>query len=417
MTPPLLVEAIAPARLLQGVRPFHLLAFLACWLGGVFDGLDSTLMSMAMPQALGELLGKAGTADIAQVGSWISSAFLVGWMLGGFGFGYLGDRIGRVKAMALSVLLYAAFTGLAGFSPTWQVLLVCRFLTGIGVGGELVVITTYLSEVWPEKSRAIAVGSLISSYSTGVFLAGALHYRIHDWRTLFMVGALPAVLAVALRLGLREPERWQAIREEPGRLLAKVLAPEHRRGLIVGAVAYTSLLVGYWGTLAWVPSWVQALPGSPADARSLVTVWNGLGSITGCLLAGAIAQAFGRRKGLMLGFGAAFAAACWLFASHLAFSPRVYAGTALLGLSLGLTQAGLSVYLPELFPTAVRGSAAGFCLNIGRLLTAIAVLGVGPLVAMFGGFGPMALVFAFVFWIGIAAAWLGSETRGRALPA
>ncbi|MNL67995.1 hypothetical protein D3C87_1926490 [compost metagenome] len=89
----------------------------------------------------------------------------------------------------------------------------------------------------------------------------------------------------------------------------------------------------------------------------------------------------------------------------------------MLGLCLGLTQAGLSVYLPELFPTAIRGSAAGFCLNVGRLVTAIAVLGVGPLVALFGGFGPMALVFAGIFWVGIAAAWLGTETKGEALPA
>ncbi|MBO9542025.1 MFS transporter [bacterium] len=415
MTAPQLAHP--PARLFQGVRPFHLFAFLACWLGGVFDGLDSTVMAMAMPQALGELLGGAGPAVVGLVGGWISSAFLLGWMLGGLGFGYLGDRIGRVKAMVISVGLYSVFTGLAGFSPNWQVLLVCRFLTGIGVGGELVAITTYLSEVWPERSRAIAVGALITSYSTGVFLAGALHYRIHDWRLLFMVGALPALLAVLLRWGLREPERWQAQRGAPGRLLKHLLAPEHRKGLLVGAVAYTSLLVGYWGTLAWVPTWAQALPGSPAEVRSLVTLWNGVGSIVGCLLAGVLAQALGRRKGLMLGFAGAFGAAFWLFAGHGAFSPRVYAATAMLGLCLGLTQAGLSVYLPELFPTAIRGSAAGFCLNVGRLVTAIAVLGVGPLVALFGGFGPMALVFAGIFWVGLVAAWLGTETKGEALPA
>lgn len=388
---------------------------MACWAGGLFDGMDATLMAMTMPQALGELLGGADSAVTSQIAGWISSAFLMGWMLGGLGMGYLGDRIGRVKVMALSVALYALSTGLAGFAPNWQLLLLCRFLTGLGVGGELVAITTYLSEIWPERSRAVVVGALISCYSTGVFLAGALHFWVHDWRMLFWVGALPALLVVVLRLGLREPERWQAARTE-----TRDARPDWRRewrGLLVGGAAYTSLLIGYWGTLAWVPSWVHALPGAPLEAPSLVTVWNGMGSIVGCLLAGVLAQALGRRKAIVLGFVGAFGAAFWLFGGHAAFGREVYVATAMLGLCLGLTQAGLSVYLPELFPTVMRGSSVGLCLNLGRLVTAIAVLLVGPLVGVFGGYGPMALAFAAVFWVGVTAVCLGVETRGRTLPA
>lgn len=406
-------------RFLSGVTPYHLLVFLGCWLGGIFDGMDSTLMSVVLPSAIGELAGSTSKAVVGQLGSIISGVFLLGWMVGGVLFGLVGDKLGRVRSMIVSILLYALFTGLAGFAQSWEMLALCRFLTGLGIGGELVSISTYLSEVWPERSRAVAVGILITSYQAGVFLAGSIHLFFHDWRSVFFIGALPALLVIFLRLALKESDRWQedkARRPETSEV-GTLLGPEHRRNLLVGSLAFGGLLIGYWASLAWIPTWIQSLLATTGgNERSIATMYQGLGAIVGCVAAGFMCDALGRRRTLLTSFLGSFGASALMFLTNATFSPVIYWENALLGFFIGLAQAAMYIYLPELFPTRVRATGTGFCLNAGRLATAIAVFFVGVLVMALGGYAQAALAFSAAYLVAFVAAVLGTETRGRALP-
>jgi MFS family permease len=344
-------------------------------------------------------------------------------MLGGVVFGFIGDKFGRVKSMIFSILLYAIFTGLAGLAQSWEQLAVCRFLTGLGIGGELVSIATFLSEVWPERSRAIAIGVLITSYQAGVFLAGAINLFFSNWRTVFFIGAIPALLVIVLRLTLKESEKWMQDQkmhshtEEQKTPLKEILNRENAKNLIIGSLAFGGLLVGYWASLSWIPTWVQSLLTTPGNQeRSIVTIYQGLAAIIGCSTAGFLFDSIGRKKTLLISFVGCFASSALLFLSNKTFSQTIYFETALLGYFIGLAQAAMYIYLPELFKTRVRASGVGLCLNSGRFLTIIAVLFIGPLVGFLGGYGQAAFAFSFSYVFGILASLICTETKGQSLP-
>jgi MFS family permease len=425
--------------ILAGISRYHSLAFIGCWLGGIFDGMDSTLMTVAGPKAIAELLGTSDKLLIGQTASYVGSVFLLGWMLGGVLFGIIGDKLGRVRSMLLSILLYAAFTGLAGFAHNWQELAACRFLTGLGIGGELVSIATLLTEIWPARSRTLAIGALITSYQAGVFLAGGISTFFHNWRETFWIGALPALLVFFLRSGLKESEAWVEAREaqvkkehssdnkEQG-----LFAPQNRQALLVGGLAFGGLLVGYWASLSWIPFWINEIlqGGGVGNERGIATMYQGISAVLGCILAGVGAEYLGRRKTIALSALGCFIASLILFLGCRTFTPIIYMGTAILGFFIGANQAVLYIYLPELFPTLVRASGTGFCLNLGRLVTALVVFFVGDIIRFLStfhwgegwlGHGPLstyalgALLFSFSYLIPVLAAALGKETRGQAL--
>lgn len=423
---------------LAGVNRYHLLVFGACWLGGIFDGMDSTLMSVVMPLALGDLLGNADKAAMASIASYITSIFLLGWMCGGIIFGILGDRLGRVRSMIFSILLYAAFTGLAGLAQNWEQLAVCRFLTGLGIGGELVSISTFLAEVWPTRSRAIAVGVLITSYQAGVFIAGSINTLFHDWRIAFWIGTLPALLVIWMRMAMKESERWVEANqkrldsEQPVSHFRNLFNSSNRKGLWVGGVAFGGLLIGYWASLAWIPLWIQDLlnGAGTGNERGIATMCQGVAAMLGCALAGFFADRFGRRATILWSSLACLAASALLFLSNTSFSPAIYGESALLGFFIGLVQSVMYIYLPELFPTLIRASATGFCLNVGRFVTAIAVFFVGDLLnliiknnlalgvfhnASLSAYGVAAFLFSLAYLASVGAAVFGSETRGNDL--
>jgi MFS family permease len=398
-------------------KKYLLIAFICCWLGGIFDGMDSSLMSVALPAAIRDLIDNADKWQISQIGSYVTAIFLIGWTIGGVLFGFIGDKLGRVKSMIFSILLYACFTGLAGFAQTWWQLAICRFLTGLGIGGELVSIATFLTEVWPEKSRAIAVGTLITSYQAGVFLAGSINYFFTNWRYVFFIGALPALLVIILRLTLKESDKWEHIPKEDISQLKELFKPEYKQNLVVGSLAFTGLLIGYWASLSWIPAWIDSLLNlqNTSSQRGLITMCQGIGAILGCTLAGFACDWFGRKITLILGFAGCFLASVLLFLTNKTFTNIIYSQTFLLGFFIGLAQAAMYIYLPELFATKVRATGTGFCLNIGRLLTVIAVFFVGTLVKFFGSYSQAALAFASSYLIGIMAAFWGNETKGKAL--
>ncbi|MGE0199698.1 MAG: MFS transporter [Candidatus Melainabacteria bacterium] len=434
---------------LAGIERYHLLVFLGCWLGGIFDGMDSSLYMVVQADAIAEVAHTVDRAVISQMGSWIMATFLFGWVAGGICFGVIGDRFGRVTAMIFSILLYALFTGAAGFAHTPEQLAFCRFLTGFGIGGELVTIATMLSETWPEASRAMAVGMLITSYQVGVFLAGLIPAVVYDqvvhwplfsgftpWRIVFFFGVLPAVLAIFLRLNLKEPEKWElahaarkateaqsdqglAAQFQAGwRQLQAIFAPGHRRDVFVGAAIFGGLLIGYWASLAWIPTWIQDIigPGGSGTEKSVATMYHGIAAVAGCALSGWVANAIGRRWTIAIAYLGSFAATALLTLTNTAFTPAIFWQDALLGFFIGMSQAIMYVYLPELFPTRIRASAVGFCLNAGRVLTAVAVLFVGMVTLFFGGYAMAILAFSASYLVAVAMGLVGRETNGVPLP-
>ncbi|MEB3286998.1 MAG: MFS transporter [Vampirovibrionales bacterium] len=420
----------------EGITRQHWLVFLGCWLGGIFDGMDSTLYTVVQFDAIAEVAHTMERSVISGIGSNIMAIFLLGWVAGGIVFGMIGDKFGRVSAMIGSILLYALFTGAAGLSQTPEQLGLCRFLTGFGIGGELVTIATMLSEVWPERSRAIAVGSLITSYQVGFFLAGLVPnlifqfadgWDISGWRLVFFVGALPALLAIVLRLQMKESQKWQLAQDNASLgvsahqhlPLVAIFKKEHARNLTIGALTFGGLLIGYWASLVWIPTWIQDLIGPTAingTEKTIATMFHGISAVLGCISSGFLADAIGRRKTIIFGYFGCFASSWLLFTTNQTFSEAIYWQDALLGYFIGLSQAIMYVYLPELFPTRIRATAVGFCLNAGRTVTAVAVFFVGTMVTLFGGYDKALLVFSGSYLIAVVAGFFGHETKGQPLP-
>src|SRR5262245_8840600 len=199
------------------VTGYQWLVLLVAFLGWVVDSMDGTLFSLIQKPSMTELMGpEASAATIGFYSSVVFSVMLVGWALGGICFGILADYIGRTKALAATILIYSLFTGLSALSQSWWQLAAFRFVTGLGLGGEWAAGAALVAEVWPDKLRAKAGGILQSAAAFGYFFA-ALITRVVDvgsWRYVYVVGAVPAIFVLFIRLLIKEPERWVEVRDQ-----------------------------------------------------------------------------------------------------------------------------------------------------------------------------------------------------------
>ncbi len=381
-------------------------AFALCFAAYLLSGTVSTLLSVYLPQILPDF-GAGSSA-----GAMLNAAFLYGWVLGGFGFGVLADRLGRVRALALATGLVGAATLLAVWAPRWEVFAALRFVAGAGVGGVLVVSTIYLAEIWPEQGRPIALGLLAMAFPVGLVGSGALNLLFDSWREAFGMGALLLVLAPVVARGLRESKGWEVSRNASFTPATTLRSPEYRANLLRGSLVFGTVLVGLWAVFSWTPSWVQTLFATEAEARpvrGLTMMLFGLGGITGGALSGFLVKKLGLRRTL-LGTFAGCLLGCWvLFGTNAQFSPLIYVETALLALCFGVSQGSLSTFVPLLFPTAIRATATGFCFNIGRILTATGVFFVGSLVAVLGGLGNALLIFSVTFLIALLLVFFDAQ--------
>lgn len=397
--------------------------FVACWLGGIFAGMNSTLFSVLLPAAIQDLAESADRAIISQIGSLILCMFLLGWMFGGVIGGIFADRFGRVRAMSVAIGLYAVFTSLAGFvQDPWQ-LAACRFFTGLGVGAEMVCISIVLAESWPERSPALAVGALITSYQIGVFLSGVVGSLVYSWRMAYACCIIPLFLALIIALWMPESKKWIKAQPRDEKKSAVKSTSQWSQffslfrsegwNLLIGSTMFGGLLIGYWASLSWVPTWIQDLlkNGGSGQEANLATVYHGLAAVFGCLISGALANAFGRLTVVFLAFTGAFLTSGWMFLGNTAFSNLIYWQHSMLGFIAGMAQAVMYIYLPELFPTCIRATASGLCLNIGRIITAIVVICVGFLVPLFGGYAKALFAFSCLYLLGAAAALAAKETK------
>ena len=391
-----------------------------CLLSNVFAGMLATLMAAYLPDSVRDLTGATDAATVGHVGSYVGSLFLAGWALGGVGFGWAADRFGRAHMFTAAVFLFAAATLAASQSASWPMLVACRLVTGIGIGGTMVVSAILVAEAWHERARAIAMGFLGVAFPIGIISAGAVSYRVAEWRSGFLVGVLPLVLALVSAFVTRDSAHWIADHDaRRGRGIDSpfrgLVSAANRRNFIIGATIFGTMSVGLWATFSWLPAWAQDLvaagDGGQRQRGMLMMVLGG-GGIVGGALSGFLANAMGRRNSLLLSFAGSFLASALLLLSNTTISPLVFAETAFLAVFFGISQGTLGAYIPELFPIDVRATATGVCFNVGRVVTALAVFFIGVLVPLLGGYGNAISAFSVMYLFGLLAVWYGRETRG-----
>jgi MFS family permease len=376
-------------------------SFALCLLSNVSAGLISTLMSVYLPVVVKDLSGQVTGEEFNHISAYINSLYIAGWAVGGFMWGWISDRIGRVKSLALSVGVYGIFTMLISFAPSWELVVAFRLLSGFAAGGILVITPTLLFEIWPERSRAVMIGIDSIGFPVGIFSAGLVNYLVKDWRMAFLLGALPITIAILSLVLVKESEHWRQSKSPTGAPRSKA-TPVDRNNLFKGAAIFGSMLVGLWGMFSWIPTWVQSLlTTSDGQAeRGMAMMLLGAGGLTGGFISGWVCNRLGVRRAMMLCFAGCIILSGVLFGLNKTFSPVIYAELAVLSLFFGISQGLLSIYIPQLFPVHIRGTYTGICFNIGRIVTAIAIFFVGFFVTALNGYGNTLLTFAGIFILG-----------------
>jgi MFS family permease len=411
----------------------QILGFWAAWGGWTLDGMDSFIYALVLAPALTELLPKSGysaePASVAIVGSILFAAFLVGWGLS-FIWGPVADRFGRTRTLALTIVVFAVFTGAAALSQNVWELGIFRFLAGIGIGGEWAMAGTYVAESWPEDRRKMGAGYLQTGYYAGFFLAAAANFTIgahYGWRAMFAVGFVPVILSIVTLLRVEEPKRWVAVASQAKRVhpLAEILSPLYRKRTLVNAGLLTVAIVGLWAGAVYEPTAIQQLAkaagyGKPDAVRlaSLGTAILSIGTILGCLFAPVLAERVGRRTAL----AAYFVAMAIMIVLCFGVFFYVPGGLALfIGALFFLGFAGgnfalFSLWLPEQYETSVRATAFAFCTSIGRFIGAGINFAIAAAVRNFGTLGTPVALTAIAFVLGLFLIPLAAETRGKTLP-
>ncbi len=409
-----------------GLSRYQVLVLVVAWLGWIFDSMDATIYNLVLTPALRELLGpRSSPENIGWYGGIILAIFLVGWAVGGVLFGMLADYLGRARTLVITILIYALFTGLAALSHSWWELCIYRFLTALGIGGEWAAGATLVAEVLPERLRVKGAGVLQSAWGAGYFLAAGVSALLsrYSWRAMFLVGIVPAVVALFVRLKVREPERWREARASGRERLTlwELFTPEHRRDTLVGSALAFVAVFGLWGATNWTPTLVREMLGplgrSPAEITRMVSyavMCLNAGAIVGYFSFPPLAEWIGRRAAflwMMLG------AAVTLPATFLL--PDSYSRALLILPALGFFTngifSGFPIYLPELYPTRIRATGAGFCFNAGRVLAASSPFLTGYLVVHLGTFARAASSVAIIYVLGTAVLLFARETKGQTL--
>jgi MFS family permease len=438
--------AVANGRIsgLGAITRYQWIVFFVVWLGWTLDAADFGLYSLVLRPALTELLG--GNPPMSQIGSYgglLSMTGLLGWAFGGFLFGIYADYVGRVRALATSIVIYSIFTALQGLSHGIWDFAIYRFIAGLGTGAELMVGIPLLAEAMGETHRAKIAGFMMTGGAVGTFL-GAWTYGLvggFGWRVVFFIGVVPALLLAVIRRRVIEPDRFAAVTErretiKAGQRVAsddrefmrfvplQLFNAEHRRSTIVGLLFGLGSLLAIWTTNIWLPtilslmvqkSGMTGAAAVPFVSRGIM-VWS-LGGIAGYIGFGFIADLIGRRATIVLYAVGTIAAGLTLYLGLTSYEPYYPVVLPIFGFFVFGSFTGFAVYLPELFPTHVRSTAVGFTTGTARVVTSFGPLVAGLMVGLFGGSFNNVTAFMTCFaLLSIVAMVLGRETKGAGLP-
>ncbi|MFD8196027.1 MFS transporter [Streptomyces wuyuanensis] len=360
--------------------------------------------------------------DSGQTGL-LTTVTLVVSAIGGALAGILADRIGRVRALMITVITYALFTVLCGFAPNYETLLVFRALQGLGFGGEWAVGAILVAEYATARHRGRTLGAIQSAWAAGWALAVIVYTLVFQfldadtaWRVMFWTGALPALLVVYVRRNVTDaPEAAERRRTSRDRgSFTAIFRKELARTTVFAVLLSTGVQGGYYTLATWVPTYLKSERGLTVVGTGGYLAFLISGAFIGYLTGGYLTDVLGRKKNIAL--FAVLSAGCILAYTNI---PSGADGLLLvLGFPLGFCMSaifsGFGSFLAELYPTAVRGTGQGFTYNTGRAVGAFFPTLVGFLAGSWGVGG--ALVFGAVGYGLAVVALLGlPETRGREL--
>ena len=359
----------------------------------------------------------------------------------------MSDRLGRVKTMVVTLLVYSGFTGLSGMAGTAGEFLFYRFLVGLGVGGMFGAATTLVAESVPSQFRALALGSLQALSAGGNIIGSLISTQIQPgqadymfgmtgWRILFFVGVLPALLVVPIVLILREPEAWKEAKRKSvgadgkarhiGSIPDLLRDPRWRRNLLVGVCLGLSGMAGLWGIGFFSPELIStALKGESPEVidrvRGFGTALQDTGSFLGMMTFTMVATFLGRKPAFFGAFILCLVTTIYVF-NNLQSGTDAYWMLPMMGFAQLSVFGGYSIYFPELFPTRLRGTGVGFCYNTVRYLA----VGFPPMLMYLNNvlvtqgvedpFRKAATMLSFIFLLGLVALIWAPETKGQPLP-
>jgi MFS family permease len=396
----------------SGATPAQRKVVIAAALGWMLDAFDVMLYSIVLATLMRVFSMSRTTAGMLNALTLIASA------LGGLLFGALADRFGRRRLLSASILMYSIFTFACGLSTSIATLAVCRFLLGLGMGGEWNTGAALVAETWPSAQRGRALGIVQSSWAVGyaisAMVAGLILAHL-SWRWVFFVGILPAAVVFWIQNHVPEPPIWEQMHAERTRNAARGESRGSVRALIVLTATNAFGMFGWWGLFTWIPAYLM-LPVSQGgrgfavlNLTGFLVVLNLVGMLPGYWLFGSLADRWGRKRTFVMYLAMAAGAVPllamarepgWilLFACVTAFfGTGFFTGSGIIG--------------SEIFPTERRATALGISYNVARGLSALAPVVIGALSERHGltwAFGASAVAF------GTAAltALLLPETRG-----
>jgi MFS family permease len=392
---------------------------IAAQLGWTLDAMDVMLYAFALGAIQSEFSLSSSQAGL------LASATLVASAVGGIGFGVLADRIGRARSLMFSILLYSIFTSLTATAGSLWELALWRALVGLGMGGEWSAGSVLVSETWPSKHRAKAIGFMQAGWAVGYILAALLAALIlprFGWRVLFLLGILPAIFTLWIRRNIQEPEIWKSrINDFPAaqaKVSFEVFRPPLLRKTLVGSLIAMVVLFAYWGLFTWMPSFLARAADQGGAGLGIVgsSAWiipMQVGAFFGYVSFGFFADRFGRRPVFAL-----FLACAAILVAVYGQLVRHEVLLLVLGPLIGFFGHGyfsvFGVLLSELFPTHIRATAQGLVYNVGRAFSAFAPYTVGALADVYGLGSALTVTSAF-FLAGALMIFLLPETRGKGL--
>jgi MFS transporter, SHS family, sialic acid transporter len=419
---------IAPS-MNDNARRNQYLVLAAAFLGWMFDGLEMGVFPLVARPALFDMASGAAAAIAPDkfVGLWmgrITALFLIGAACGGFVFGWLGDRIGRVRAMTFSILAYSVFTGLCYFAKEPWHLGALRFLAAFGMGGEWSLGVALVMETWPRDKRPLLAGIIGAAANVGFALIAVfglwLKVTQSNWRWVMVAGAAPALLAFFVQWFVPESERWKESVKKEGaaRPLAEVFGGSLLSVTLLAITFASIALIGTWSSVQWLPSWADQLTGGKVpNAKAVTQILSGVGAVIGCLAGALFAGRFGRRPAYFILSFLSLVLCQWLFRGVNEYGSLFLFLVFCIGGVTAAFYGWLPLYLPELFPTRVRATGQGVSYNSGRVLAAVGALTQGQLVNHFNGsYAKAGAVLTLVYVFGLVLIWLAPETKDRPLP-
>ena len=384
-------------------------------LGWMLDAMDFMLLAMV----LGEVMAEFGVDK--GVGGLLNSVGLLASALGGVFFGFLADRIGRTRALMVSILTYSLATGACGLSHTVVQLGIFRFILGLGMGGEWNTGAALIAETWRAEHRGKALGLMQSAWAIGEILAALITLLVLErfgWRVVFFIGVLPALLVLWIRRHVPEPQIWvERGKQPPVGLSLLWRRGDLRRNAIIATAMNACTMFGYWGLFTWIPTYLKAPVEDGGRGLTVMTsmtwvILMAVGKWFGYTTFGFAADTVGRRRSY---FFYLMMAAALVPLYGMVGSPALLL---VLGPVVGFFGtgyfSGFGAIASEMFPTEIRATAMGLTYNIGRGFAALAPFAVGAL-AEAVGLGAAFFLQAAAFLVAAMLALLLPETKGKQL--